>query len=81
LGAQLAHKISLTSVAIGSLLAFVIAGWALRMEALVPIAAVIVVTVLSGLYYRSQIGGITGDCFGATNQLAEIAVYVCGVWR
>ena len=81
LGAQLAHKISLTSVAIGSLLAFVIAGWALRMEALVPIATVIAVTVLSGLYYRSQIGGITGDCFGATNQLAEIAVYVCGVWR
>ncbi len=81
LGAQLAHKISLTSVAIGSLLAFVIAGWALRMEALVPIATVIAVTVLSGLYYRSQIGGITGDCFGTTNQLAEIVVYVCGVWR
>jgi adenosylcobinamide-GDP ribazoletransferase len=59
----------------------VIAGWALRMAALAPIAAVIAVTILSGLYYRSQIGGITGDCFGATNQLAEIAVYVCGVWR
>jgi adenosylcobinamide-GDP ribazoletransferase len=81
LGAQLAHKISLTSVAVGSVFAFLIAGWALRMEVLVPIAAVIVITVLSGLYYRSQIGGITGDCFGATNQLAEIAVYVCGVWR
>jgi adenosylcobinamide-GDP ribazoletransferase len=81
LGAQLAHKISLTSVVIGSIFAFAIAGWALRMEALVPIAAVSVIIVLSGLYYRSQIGGITGDCFGSTNQLAEIAVYVCGVWR
>ena len=81
LGARLAHKISLTSAAIGSVLAFGIAGWALKMEALVPIAAVIVITALSGLYFRSQIGGITGDCFGTTNQLAEIAVYVCGVWR
>jgi adenosylcobinamide-GDP ribazoletransferase len=35
---------------------------------------------LSGLYYYRRIGGITGDCFGATNQLAEIAVYFCGVW-
>ena len=81
LGARLAHKIPLSSAAIGTVFAFAIAGWALHLQALVPIAAVCVVTLLSGLYYRSQIGGITGDCFGATNQLAEIAVYLCGVWR
>lgn len=80
LGAKLAHKIPLSSALIGSVLAFAIVGWALRMQALVPIAVVSVITLLSALYYRSQIGGITGDCFGATNQLAEIAVYVCGVW-
>ena len=80
LGAKLAHKIPLSSAAIGSVLAFVIVGWALRVQALVPIAAVSLITLFSGLYYRSQIGGVTGDCFGATNQLAEIAVYVCGVW-
>jgi adenosylcobinamide-GDP ribazoletransferase len=81
LGARFAHKIPLTSAAIGTVLAFGIAGWALRLEAIVPIAAVIAITVLSGLYYRSQIGGVTGDCFGSTNQLAEIAVYLCGVWQ
>jgi len=81
LGARLAHRIPLASAAIGSLLAFLIVGWALRMDAVVPIAAVGVITLLSALYYRSQIGGITGDCFGASNQLAEIAVYVCGVWQ
>ena len=80
LGAKLAHKIPLSSAVIGTLLAFLIVGWALRMQALVPIAAVSLITLLSGLYYRSQIGGVTGDCFGTTNQLAEIAVYVCGVW-
>jgi adenosylcobinamide-GDP ribazoletransferase len=81
LGARFAHKIPMSSAIIGSLLAFLIAGWALRIEAIVPIVAVSLLTLLSGLYYRSQIGGITGDCFGATNQLAEIAVYICGVWR
>ncbi len=25
-------------------------------------------------------GGVTGDCFGASNQLTEIAIYFCGVW-
>jgi len=81
LGARLAHKIPLSAAVIGTVFAFAIAAWALRMDVLIPIAAVCVVTLLSGLYYRSQIGGITGDCFGATNQLAEIAVYLCGVWR
>jgi adenosylcobinamide-GDP ribazoletransferase len=80
LGAKLAHKIPPLSAAVGSLLAFLIAGWALRMQVLVPIIGVSLITLLSGLYYRSQIGGITGDCFGATKQLAEITVYVCGVW-
>ncbi len=80
LGAKLAHKIPLWSAALGTLLAFLIVGWTLRLQALVPIAVVSLITLLSGLYYRSQIGGVTGDCFGATNQLAEIAVYVCGVW-
>ena len=81
LGAKLAHKIPPSSMLIGTLLAFGIAGWALRWQAVAPIVAVSLITLLSGLYYRSRIGGITGDCFGATNQLAEIAVYVCGVWR
>lgn len=81
LGARFAHKIPLTSALVGTLLAFLIAAWALRLQALAPILAVSGITLLSAFYYRSQIGGITGDCFGATNQLAEIAVYVCGVWQ
>ena len=81
LGAKLAHKISPASAAIGTLLAFAIVGWALKSQALIPIAAVSLITMLSGWYYRSQIGGVTGDCFGATNQLSEIAVYFCGIWQ
>jgi cobalamin synthase len=40
----------------------------------------VAITTLSGLYYFRRIGGATGDGFGATNQLTEIAVYFCGVW-
>ena len=81
LGARLAHKIPLSAAVLGSVFAFGIAGWALRLHAVVPVIVVSLITLLSGLYYRAQIGGVTGDCFGATNQLAEIAVYVCGVWQ
>ncbi|HZS45125.1 MAG TPA: adenosylcobinamide-GDP ribazoletransferase [Blastocatellia bacterium] len=42
-------------------------------------AVVVGVTLLSGLYYRHRLGGITGDCLGATNQIAEVAIYAVAV--
>lgn len=36
-------------------------------------------TLLSGLYYRARLHGITGDCLGATNQLTEVALYLTAV--
>lgn len=80
-GARLARQISGTSVLVGTLFAFGVAAYLLRAEALEPITSVLVVMLLSGLYYQHRLGGITGDCFGASVQLAEIAVYLCGVWR
>jgi adenosylcobinamide-GDP ribazoletransferase len=38
-----------------------------------------VVTLLTGLYYRHRLQGITGDCLGATNQLVEVAIYLLAV--
>lgn len=46
-----------------------------------PVAAVsgavaaVAVSLLCGRYFRRRIGGYTGDCLGATQQLAEIAFY------
>jgi len=79
-GARIARLTTSGSLIFGSLLAFAIAFALLRLRALVPILISGVVTLLTGLYYKHRIGGITGDCFGATNQLAEIAVYFSGVW-
>jgi adenosylcobinamide-GDP ribazoletransferase len=64
----------------GSIFSLVVVGLLLRIQAVVPILMTIMVTLLSALYYQRRIDGITGDCFGATNQLTEIAVYLCGVW-
>jgi adenosylcobinamide-GDP ribazoletransferase len=80
-GARLARQISLGSFAIGSVLTILIVAYTLRWSLWAPIASVFLVTVASGFYYWRRIGGVTGDCFGATNQLAEIVVYLCGVWH
>jgi adenosylcobinamide-GDP ribazoletransferase len=79
-GAQIAKLTSLASLTFGSVFSLAVAGFALRSAALAPALAAILTVVLSGWLYARKIGGVTGDCFGATNQLTEIAVYFCGVW-
>jgi adenosylcobinamide-GDP ribazoletransferase len=80
-GARLAGKISGVSLTVGTLTALCVVGFLLRMSMMWPLAAASMVTLLSGLYYKHRIDGITGDCFGATSQLALVAVYLCGVWH
>jgi adenosylcobinamide-GDP ribazoletransferase len=36
-------------------------------------------TLLSGLWFRARLQGISGDCLGATNQLTELALYLTAV--
>jgi len=47
--------------------------------ALAALLVTILVTVLSGLYFRARLQGITGDCLGATNQLTEVGLYITAV--
>ncbi len=79
-GARIARLTTRGSLIIGSLCTFVIVFALLRIRALAPVLVSMGITLGTALYYKQRIGGITGDCFGATNQLAEIAVYLCGVW-
>ncbi len=37
------------------------------------------VTLLSGLYFRRRLQGVTGDCMGAAIQLTEVALYLTAV--
>jgi adenosylcobinamide-GDP ribazoletransferase len=61
----------------------VVTGWLLALLIVLPfgwpltvLAAVIalVVTALCQTYFHRKIGGITGDCLGAANQLQEIVI-------
>jgi adenosylcobinamide-GDP ribazoletransferase len=79
-GARIARLTSKSSLAFASLFSFAIAALLLRWSAIAPILLAILAVVLTGWFYSRKIGGVTGDCFGATNQLAEIAIYICGVW-
>ena len=79
-GARIARLTTRASLIIGSSLTLIIAFALLRVRPLIPVLVSACVTLATALYYQQRIGGITGDCFGATNQLTEIAVYLCGVW-
>lgn len=79
-GARIAKLTSLPSLIFGSVFSFAVVALALRRSAVAPLLITLLVVALSGWFYFKKIDGITGDCFGATNQLAEIAVYFCGVW-
>jgi adenosylcobinamide-GDP ribazoletransferase len=79
-GARLARLTTRGTLVAGTLLSFATAILALRLQAGTALAAAVLMTLLTGFYFQRRIGGVTGDCFGATNQLTEIAVYLTGAW-
>jgi adenosylcobinamide-GDP ribazoletransferase len=78
-GVRLAGKITIFTLVMGTLLTLAIVGIALKAQALWVMLSVFLIIGTSAAYYRRQIGGVTGDCLGATNQLAEVATYLTGV--
>jgi adenosylcobinamide-GDP ribazoletransferase len=46
-----------------------------RMQGLLALIAAVPVIILASMYFRRRIGGLTGDCFGATFQIVEIVTY------
>ena len=79
-GARIAKLTSMPSLISGSLFSLCIVVFVLRWSSISPLLVAVLVAALSGWFYARKIDGVTGDCFGATNQLTEIAVYLCGVW-
>jgi adenosylcobinamide-GDP ribazoletransferase len=55
------------------LLLFLLLPWQAAFAALLVTT---LVTLLSGLYFRTRLQGITGDCLGAANQLTEFGLYL-----
>ncbi|HEU0173893.1 MAG TPA: adenosylcobinamide-GDP ribazoletransferase [Blastocatellia bacterium] len=48
-------------------------------EAAVAGVVAIAAPLGTGWYYRRRIGGVTGDCLGATNQLTEVMLYLAAI--
>lgn len=57
-------------------LAVILSFLLLRLHGVLCLTAAITVTFVCGLYFKSKIEGITGDCLGATNQLVELSAYL-----
>jgi len=43
------------------------------------VGAAALVTAIAGLHFRKRLGGITGDCIGATHLAVEVTVLACAV--
>jgi adenosylcobinamide-GDP ribazoletransferase len=62
--------------AAASLLGAATAAAGLGEQAAPPVVLCAVIVLASTWYFRRRIGGVTGDCLGAANQLQEMAVLV-----
>jgi adenosylcobinamide-GDP ribazoletransferase len=78
-GSRLARKVSWFSLLFGTLVALGLTTPFLKGALLWAGSTVVLIAAVTGLYYQKRLGGVTGDCLGATIQLAEIGVYLTGV--
>jgi adenosylcobinamide-GDP ribazoletransferase len=78
-GKLVAQRLSYGGTAVATLTLFAALALLNWREAAVSGAVIIATPLLTGWYYRRRIGGVTGDCLGATNQLTEVALYLTAV--
>ncbi|MFC2006494.1 adenosylcobinamide-GDP ribazoletransferase [Chloroflexota bacterium] len=68
---------------ISTIIALVVAVIILKLWGLVLVAAVWLITLGIASYFRSRLGGLTGDNYGAINEFAEVLVLllIILIWR
>ena len=75
LGAQFIKGIGTNALVVTSVFSLAILVWASGVTGVIAFCVATAVVALASAYFRRRLGGITGDCFGATFQLVEIAIY------
>lgn len=70
------NKLTYTQLSIGLMFPFILSVGLLRLKGLFCLVVAIVVASACGFHFKRKIGGITGDCLGATNQLVELSSYL-----
>jgi adenosylcobinamide-GDP ribazoletransferase len=76
-----AHNITLRELVVSLLPAVFLAFLFLGRDALACLCGAAATVWATSRFYRRMIGGITGDCLGATNQLIELVCYLLLVGR
>jgi adenosylcobinamide-GDP ribazoletransferase len=70
------NKVTLSQLAVVVVFSTSLSLFLLGLQGALCLTAAIAVTFLCGIYFKRQIGGITGDCLGAANQLVELSAYL-----
>src|SRR6266850_3432132 len=78
-GKLVAKQVGALEIIAGTLTLFLILLLLPWQAALAALLVTGLVTLLSGLYFRARLQGITGDCLGAANQLTEVGLYLTAV--
>ena len=75
-GAAFAGSVTTVRLVLATVLALGICALALQRRAFIPVLVAVAVTTTAGVYFRRRLGGVTGDCLGAANQIVELSVYL-----
>jgi adenosylcobinamide-GDP ribazoletransferase len=70
------NKVTFRQLAPVLVFAIVLSLLLLGLQGVFCLTAAFAVTFVCGLYFKDKIGGITGDCLGAANQLVELSAYL-----
>jgi adenosylcobinamide-GDP ribazoletransferase len=70
------NKVTLGQLAVVLVFSTIVSLLLLGFQGVLCLAAAVAVTFFCGLYFKAKIGGITGDCLGAANQVVELSAYL-----
>ncbi|MEK6374000.1 MAG: adenosylcobinamide-GDP ribazoletransferase [Acidobacteriota bacterium] len=76
---DVARSLSGGTIAIAIATPLILGAILCSVAALLFITAATIVTAVAGLHFRKRLGGVTGDCIGATNVAVEVTVLACAV--
>jgi adenosylcobinamide-GDP ribazoletransferase len=74
-GVSFAGGVTPGRLVVATVLTAVLIAAVLQRRAIIVGLVAVLVTAVAGTYFRRRLGGITGDCLGAANQLVEVTVY------
>jgi adenosylcobinamide-GDP ribazoletransferase len=70
------NKVTFRQLALVLVFSVILSLLLLGLQGVFCLTAALAISFVCGLYFKDKIGGITGDCLGAANQLVELSAYL-----